>query len=182
MARAARSPYQDSMCISLPAAPQASQASLRADQNYINLLAAESGWPFQYNMSRPNPTTSRAFPVQGLVRSSVGPSDINTYNGLLPVHYRVAKRASQNRPQTELVGRAPYTALGRGLAYHVDDNSALMHGNSTSRDTSRAQLSESTWDRRQFVAMPSDLADLPTELRFGEMTRTGPSYAQPHDD
>lgn len=182
MAHAARSPYQESMCISLPAAPQASQASLRADPNYVQLLAAESAWPYQYAMSRPNPVSARAFPVQGLIRSGVGPGTVDVYSTLLPAHYRVAKRASQNRLQTELVGRAPYTALGRGLAYHVDTNSKLVQGNSTPRDTSRAQLSESTWDRRQFVTMPADLRDLPHELRFGEMTRTAPSYAQPHDD
>lgn len=159
----------------------AAQTSLRTDPQYTDLLAAQSAWPMQYAMSRPNPVDSRARPMQGLVASAMGPQDIAAYNTLLPQAYRVSKRASQNRPQTELVNTAPYVALGRGIANNVDASTALQQGNRTMRDASRASLAERTWDRMDFVTMPSELRRLPDDLRFGEMTRVGPSYAQPHE-
>lgn len=163
--------------------PSAAQASLRADRAYIDLLAAQSAWPMQYVMSRPNAVDARALPVQGLVSTAVAPQLVDDFNQLLPQNYRVAKRASQNRPQTELVNTAPYAALGRGVANHVDTNTALLHGERTLRTASRATTGERAWDRRDFVAVPPELQRLPQDrLRFGEMTRVGPAYAQPYDE
>ena len=167
--------------LSMP--PAAAQASLRADAKYLDLLGAQSAWPAQYAMSRPNAVQARSQPRLGLVAGAVGPQSVDTYNTLLPQAYRVAKRASQNRLQTELVNTAPYVAVGRGVANHVDSSSALLLGRGSARgDASRATLAEGTWDRRDFVALPSELRRLPVEMRFGEMTRVGPSYAQPHDE
>lgn len=162
--------------------PPAAQASLRADAQYISMLAAQSAWPMQYAMSRPAPVAARSHVVQGLPTIGVASDAVGAYNSLLPANYRMAKRASQNRLQTELVGTSPYMALGRGIANHVDTNTALLQGTREGRDASRATAGERTWDRRDFVAVPSDLRLLPQdELRFGAMTRVGPAYAQPHD-
>lgn len=159
--------------------PNASQAALRADPSYIGLLEAESTWAAKYNFSRPNPTAPRRFPIQGMHRPSFGPTEVDAYNALLPQNFRVQTRAAHNRPQTELFGRAPYVALGRGVLNHVDTSTLLKHGNPIIDRT--RQLSERQWDRASFVTVPKELRDLPHESRLGELTRVGPEYAQPHD-
>lgn len=163
--------------------PSAAQASLRADPQYLDLLAAQSGWPLLYAMSRPvaGRGPCSGLPVQGRVAQAAGPDAVAALNHLLPQNYRMAKRASQNRPQTELVNSAPYAALGRGVANHVDTSSALLLGARAPREASRAALAERRWDNMDFVAVPADLRRLPAEMRFGEMTRVGPAYAQPHE-
>lgn len=172
------------MCLSLPAAPEASQTSLRADRDYIEMLAAQSSWPHKYVFSRPNPCTPRVFPIQGLRAPAIGGDTVDGYNALLSAHYRVANRASQNRPATELFGTAPYTAVGRGMARHVDASTALQFGHTVNRGTSRTQLAENQFNNNfEYIEVPSILRDLPGgDIRIGAMTRVGPSYAQPYDD
>lgn len=161
------------------APPPSSQAALRADPSYIGLLEAESTWAAQYNFSRPNPMAPRRFPIQGLTNSAPGPSQIDAYTTLLPVHYRVQNRASHDRPQTELFGRAPYVALGRGVLNHVDTSTQLAHGNPIIDRT--RQLSERQWYRAPFVSLPKELVQLPHDTRMGKTTRVAPDYPQPRD-
>lgn len=160
--------------------PPASQAALRADRDYLALLEAQSTWPFKYNFTRTNPWTPRAYPVQGLSRSAWGPGQVDAFNSLLPANYRVKHRASQNKPQTELFGTAPYIALGRGIMYHVDVSSMLLQGNMVQERGSRI-LTERQFDRKQFITVPDTLRNLPVDMRRGEATRSGPEYMQPHD-
>ena len=162
--------------------PPASQAALRADKNYIALLEAESTWAFKYQFTRPNPAWPRAFPIQGLNLPRPGPAQMDAYNSLLPAHFRAKVRASQNRPQTELFGTAPYVALGRGVMHHVDTNTALLHSNPVHERGSRV-LTEREWDTRAFITVPRELRELPVDLRVGQTTRVAPSYLQrqPHD-
>lgn len=160
--------------------PPAAQAALRADPDYLRLLEAESTWAFKYHLTRTNPWTPRAFPVQGLNNPAMGPGQVDAYNSLLPSHYRVKHRASQNRPQTELFGTAPYIALGRGIMHHVDVNSMLQQGHWT-QDRGQRVLMEREFDRKHFVSIPAALRNLPFETRKGEGTRVSPEYLQPHD-
>lgn len=160
--------------------PSASQVSLRADPDYIALLSAESTWPFKYRMGSINPTAPRAHPIQGLNAPAVGPGQIDAYNRLLPVNFRMDVRSSQHRPQTQLFGTAPYIALGRGVMHHVDTNSMLQQGNPLF-DRGNRTVTERRFDTMDFVTIPEDLRQLP-ELRKGQMTRMGPQYIrQPHD-
>ena len=172
------------MCLSLPKAPQASQASLRADSAYIEMLAAQSTWPTKYVFSVPSPCTPMAFPIQGLRAPKVGADTVVQYNDLLPAHYRVKNRASQNRPTTELFGTSAYSAVGRGLAKHVDASTKLRDSHPVQRGTARAYLAEQTRNPNfLFVDVPGQLRDLPgQDLRIGATTRVGPSYAQPRDE
>lgn len=172
------------MCLSLPKAPQASQTSLRADSAYIEMLAAQSTWPSKYVFSVPTPCTPLAFPIQGLRAPKVGSDTVVQYNELLPAHFRVKTRASQNRPSTELFGTSAYTAVGRGLANHVDASTALRHSHPIRHGTSRAYLSELTRNSNfLYVDVPEQLRALPgQDLRIGATTRVGPSYAQPRDE
>ncbi len=160
--------------------PPAAQAALRADPDYLRMLEAESTWAFKYHLTRTNPWTPRAFPVQGLAHQGVGPSQVDAYNSLLPANYRVKHRASQNRPQTELFGTAPYTALGRGPLRYTDTSTLLQQGSWVPSRGSRA-VAEVDFNRFDFVNVPRELTALPHELRYGAMTRVGPAYLQPHD-
>lgn len=157
----------------------ASQASLRADKQYIDLLEAESTWAAKYLFSQPNPVAPRRFPMMGLNAPNMGPGQMPTYNDMLPQHYRVMHRASHNKPQTELFGTAPYIALGRGVLSHVDTSSALLQSNYVPERGSRV-LMEAPWTRSQYVTVPEELKQL-REMRLGQMTRVGPEYMQPHD-
>lgn len=152
--------------------------TLRADKAYIDLLEAESTWPFKYVLSRTQPVAPRAFPMWGLHDQGVPTGDVKTYNTLLPRNYRMQVRASQNKPQTELFGTAPYTALGRGLLRFTDTNSLLQQGNWVTGRGARI-LGELPWDRNQFVHIPEALQNLPVETRKGAGTRIGPSYMRP---
>jgi hypothetical protein len=171
--------FQETMSLGVPTAPTASQVSLRADPAYLRLLEAESTWPLKYVFSQPNPVSARAFPIQGLTASFVGGPRVKAYNQLIPKQQRGTERASQARLQTELFGRAPYTATGRGILNHVDINSAVLQGNPVPRNASRT-LAERAWNRADFVTVPSELRTLPVETRFGQMTRVAPEYMQPH--
>lgn len=163
---------------------QSAQAtSLRTDHAYTQLLEAQSVWPFLYNFARTNPVNSRPRPIQGLWSQGVPPAEVPQYNRLLPAHFRIKHRASQNRPQTELFGTAPYRALGRGTARHIDASSALLLGGDWGAlKGSRSATTERQFDRSYFVTIPADLRRLETELRYGVTTRMSPSYAQPHED
>lgn len=160
--------------------PNAAQASLRTDPNYIALLEAQSTWPFSYRFGRVNPTNPRAHPIQGLNAPSWGPSQVDTFNRLLPVNFRMDVRSSQHRPTTELFGTAPYIALGRGVLHHVDVNSMLQQGNPLF-DRGNRTVTERGWDRAHFVTIPDDLRNIPFETRKGETTRISPQYMQPHE-
>jgi hypothetical protein len=163
---------------------QSAQAtSLRTDSAYTQLLEAQSVWPFLYHFARTNPVNSRPRPIQGLWSQGVPPADVPQFNRLLPSHFRVKHRASQNRPQTELFGTAPYRALGRGTARHVDASSALLVGGDWAANKgSRSAATEAHFDRSYFVSIPVPLRRLETELRYGASTRMSPAYAQPHDE
>lgn len=164
-----------------PTLPNASQAGLRADRDYLALLEAESTWPTRYMLSRPQPLHPRQYPIQGLNNPAIGPGQVDAYNTLLPTHFRVQTRASQNRPQTELFGTAPYLALGRGVAQHVDVSTMLLQGNPLF-DRGNRVLEERAWPREQFVTVPAELRDLPVDTRLGEFTRSAPEYQkQPRD-
>lgn len=164
-----------------PTLPNAAQAGLRADRDYLALLEAESTWPTRYVLSAPQPLQVRRYPIQGLNRPAIGPEQIDAFNSLLPVNFRVQTRASQNRPQTELFGTAPYLALGRGVAQHVDVSTALLQGNPLF-DRGNRVLEERPWPREQFVTVPAELRDLPVDTRLGEVTRLAPEYQkQPRD-
>lgn len=158
--------------------------TLRADKAYIDLLEAESTWPYKYVVSRTNPVAPRAYPMWGLWNQGVNTADVKTYNDLLPTNYRMQVRASQNKPQTELFGTAPYTALGRGLLRFTDTSSLLQQSNWVSGRGSRI-AGELPWDRLQFVDIPEDLKAQRVEMRYGQTTRIGPAYMrpqlQPHD-
>jgi hypothetical protein len=152
--------------------------TLRADRAYIDLLEAESTWAFKYNLSRTNPVDPRALPMWA---KTPGVLNVNGYNSLLPINFRMQTRASQNRPQTQLFGTAPYTALGRGLLHHVDTNSQLQQSNWVAARGSRQGTTEAELRRFDFVTLPRELTTMPFESRYGAMTRVGPAYAQPHD-
>lgn len=167
----------------IPMPPTAAQASLRTDAQYISLLAAQSTWPAQYVMSTPVPAHPLSQPRMGLAKAAVEPEAVDAYNQLLPRANRMLHRASQERPQTELVNTAAYVALGRGVANHVDDSTALLLGNRVPRDAARAELAERRWDRFDYLTLPAELRTLPgTDLRLPPGTRVSPTYAQPYDD
>lgn len=155
----------------------ARETTLRADKAYIDLLEAESTWPFKYVFSRTNAVNPR---LSGAPCSGVPARNINAYNTLLPTHFRVQTRASQNRPQTELFGTAPYTALGRGPLKHIDTSSLLQQSNRVTARGART-VTEIDMNRRDFVSVPKELTALPYETRYGRLTRAGPAYMQPHD-
>lgn len=169
------------MCTPMSMMPSAAQVSLRTDRDYIALLDAQSSWPTQYHFARINPTAPSAFPIQGLNAPHMGPAQIPQYNKLLATNFRIDVRSSQNRLQTELFGRSPYIALGRGILNHVDTNTALLHGNPIYERGNRV-LVERPWDRSQFVTVPAELKNLPVDTRKGRMTRMNPQYLQPRDD
>lgn len=154
--------------------------TLRADKAYIDLLEAESTWPFKYVFSRTNPIEPQRNPMWADVPGVPG-RGIPVYNKLLPTNFRMQTRASQNRPQTELFGTAPYTALGRGPLKYPDVSSLLQQSNWVAGRGSRT-VTEADMHRFDFVSVPKELSALPFESRYGKMTRTGPAYMQPHDD
>lgn len=160
----------------------AAHAGLRADPAYLNLLEAESTWALKYNLTRTNPCTPMAHPVRGLNQPGMGPSQVEVFNRLLPQHFRVAHRASQNRLHTELFGPAPYTALGRGLVHHVDASNRLRYAESMHERGSKVHTMERQLNRFDAVELPQELRRLPFDSRMGAATRMGPEYLQPHDD
>lgn len=160
--------------------PRASNGGLRSDRDYLALLEAESTWPAKYHFARMNPGNPRWAPIQGLNAPHIGPAQVGVFNTLLPRHFRVQHRSSQNRLETELFGRSPYIALGRGIMFHVDDSTKLQQGNPLF-DKGGRLVAERTWDRRDFVTIPDQLRNLPVETRKGQVTRQCPQYLQPHD-
>lgn len=155
----------------------ASATTLRADKAYIDLLEAESTWPTKYVFARPNPVDARRHPIWGLHEQGVPATHVDTYNKLLPTNFRVQVRASHNRPQTELFGTAPYTALGRGLLRYPDTSSAVRQGTWVPTRGSRT-AAEVDYNRFDFVHVPRELTEPVNEMRYGVYTRLGPSYMQ----
>lgn len=153
--------------------------TLRADRQYIDLLEAESTWPFKYVFSRTNPVNPRVNPMWADV-PGVPIGGVDAYNSLLPANYRMQIRASQNRPQTELFGTAPYIALGRGPLKYTDTQSSLQQSNWVAGKGSR-MINEIDLYRYDFVTLPPDLVNIPFDSRLGQMTRAGPAYMQPHE-
>lgn len=168
------------MGMNLMSLPRSSNGGLRADLDYLELLNAESTWAFKYNVSRLNPIHPRIYPIQGLNAPHMGPRQVVDYNRLLPRHFRVQHMSSEHRLETELVGRAPYTALGRGIMHHVDDNTKLQQGNPLF-DKGNRVIMERAWNRQDFVHIPEELRNLPVETRKGMITRMSPRFLQPHD-
>ena len=158
----------------------ASSTALRTDKAYVDLLEAQSTWPFHYVFARPNPVNSRAQPMWGLQDAGVPPQAIDSMNALLPANFRVQTRASQNRPQTELFGTSPFLARGAGVLKTPDVSSQLLEGTYTSQRGSRS-IAELPFDRQDFVAVPPALAGEGPEVRYGALTRVAPSYMQPRD-
>lgn len=159
----------------------AQATTLRADKAYIDLLEAESTWPFKYVFSRTNPVNPRRNPMWGLNDQGVPIGGVAVYNRLLPANYRMQVRAAHNRPQTELFGTAPYIALGRGPLRYPDTSSLLQQGNWVPGRGSRT-LSEVDYNRFDFVTLPKGLTEQTgADLRYGAMTRVGPAYMQPHE-
>jgi hypothetical protein len=154
--------------------PTAAQAALESDPAYIRMLEARSTWPYKYNMEFTQPRCVGT-PIWGLNAPHVGTKQVDTYNKLLPRHMRVHLRASHNRPQAELYGTAPYMAIGRGSLLYPDIDNSLRNGNWVPSERNRI-LSETHYDRRDFIRIPRELRDLPFESRFGQMTRVGPEY------
>ncbi len=157
----------------------ARETTLRADKAYIDLLEAESTWPFKYVFSRTHAVNPRMNAMWAGV-PGVPIQNMGAYNTLLPTHFRVQTRASQNRPQTELFGTAPYIALGRGPLKYTDTSSLLQQSNRVTGRGSRT-VTEIDMNRYDFVSVPKDLTALPFETRYGRLTRVGPAYMQPHD-
>lgn len=164
----------------LPEMQNARETALRTDRSYINLLEAESTWPFKYAFSRPNPVDPRRTPMWGQV-PGVPSRQVDLESRLQPVHFRVQTRAAHNKPQTELFGTAPYTALGRGQLKYVDIASLLQQGNLVSSRGSKTLCELDLW-RYDFVSLPPELRNLPFDSRLSQATRLGPDYLQPHDD
>ena len=156
----------------------ARDTTLRADKAYLDLLEAQSTWASKYVFTRPNPVNPQAVPMWASV-PGYG-HQVAAYNRMLPAHSRVEVRASESRPQTQLYGTAPYRAQGRGTLLHTDVSTTMMHGNWITSKGSRV-LTELPLDRYDFITIPEDLKRLPFESRFGQITRVGPAYAQPHD-
>lgn len=151
---------------------------LSADLSYQRLLEYESTFANAYHMARPLP---RATPPPEPCRLTadrfpdnvhVGASQVDAWNSLLAQHTRVATRASQNRPQTELFGTSPYVALGRGTLRNVDTSNALHYPNPVTRRVGR-RLAETYVGRFDFV----DACPVVDANREGRMTRVGPQYA-----
>lgn len=159
----------------------AKATTLRADRQYIDLLEAESTWPFKYVFSRPNPVDPRRAPMWAGTPGVPG-RQMGTYNTLLPTNFRIQTRASQNRPQTELFGTAPYIALGRGPLKYTDTSTRLQQSNWAPGRGSRGTVTEARVDRFDFVTLPQEVTTLPFDSRLGQLTRVGPAYMQPHDD
>jgi len=159
----------------------ARETTLRADRAYIQLLEAESTWPNKYVFSRTNPVNPRTNPMWADVPGVPGAA-VDAYNRLLPINFRMQTRSSQNKPQTQLFGRAPFIARGKGELRYTDTSTMLQQSNWVPGRGSR-KLTEMNVDRNDFVTIPRDLATLPFESRLGQMTRTGPSYMQrqPHE-
>lgn len=160
----------------LAALAPASDASLGADPAYVRLLEAESTWPNKYRFAQPNPSDPRRFPMWGLPAQGTPTCCIADFNRLLPANFRVATRASQNRLQTPLYGRAPYRLVGRGDLLFTDVSTQLQQGLYDPNRGSRVGVEEASLDRFDFVDVPRDLRDLPWDTRKGSSTRRSPEY------
>lgn len=156
----------------------ARETTLRADKAYIDLMEAESTFPLRYVFNNTQPVNPRRTPMWADV-PGVPACAIDTYTKLLPYHYRLQHRASQNRPQTELFGRAPYRAQGRGDLEHIDASNRMRFANRIPDRASRIFTEEVELDRFEFVTVPKLLRDLPFDSRMGRMTRSAPGYVQP---
>jgi hypothetical protein len=151
--------------------------TLKTDRQYTDLLDAQSKWPNQYVMSTTQATSRQGVPIDGRAQVHVGGSQIDTFNRLLPEFTTVRHRRSENKPQTELFGTAPYVAQGRGHLQNVDASNAAWFGAEVTHmnDPRRQNLAEARIDRFDFLDVRPSAAD----LRLGQITRAAPKYLRP---
>lgn len=151
--------------------------SLNSDRQYVHLLDAQSKWPTQYVMSNTQPVDPMRRPIDGQATVHLGPQQVGSYNHLLATHTRTILRASQNKPQTELFGTAPYVALGRGHLRNIDaSNASRFGGATTSMRVPKGILSERQLDRFDFIDFKPRVERM---QRGGVLTRVGPQYLRP---
>lgn len=154
----------------------ARETSLKSDVEYVRLLDAQSRWPAQYVMSNTQPVNPARRAIDGQSTVHVGPRQVVPYNNLLGEHTRTRVRASQNKPQTELFGTAPYVAVGRGHLRNIDaSNAALFGAINTSMNLPHRILSERQLNRFDFI----DYKPRVERQRTGLVTRMGPQYVRP---
>lgn len=151
--------------------------TLKTDRQYTALLDAQSKWPNQYVMGTTQPTDKQGVAIDGRAQVHVGAGQVDAYNRLLPEFTTVRERRSQNKPQTELFGTAPYVAQGRGHLKNIDASNASWFGAEVTHmnDPRRQVIAEKVYDRYDFVDVKPTAAD----LRLGQITRTGPTYLRP---
>jgi hypothetical protein len=154
----------------------ARQTSLRTDEQYTRLLDAQSRWPLGYVMGTTQPTNPYRRAIDGQATVHVGPRQVDGFNRLLASHTRTKVRASQNRPQTELFGTAPYIALGRGHLRDIDASNEMHYGTTvTNMNLPKRVLMEQPFDRYDYI----DIKPSAVDIRLGAMTRLGPQYVRP---
>lgn len=151
--------------------------TLKTDTQYTALLDAQSKWPNQYVMGTTQATNKAGVAIDGRARVHVGGSQIDTFNRLLPEFTTVRHRRSQNKPQTELFGTAPYVAQGRGHLQNIDASNAAWFGAKVTHmnDPRRQELAEHEHDRYDFIDVKPSAAD----VRLGQITRVAPKYLRP---
>ncbi len=154
----------------------AKYTALKSDREYVKLLDAQSRWPFGYVMSMPQPVNAFRRAIEGQTTVYVGARQVRGFNHLLPRFTRMQVRASQNKPETELFGTAPYVALGRGHLRNIDASNTLYYGaKPTNLNLPRRTIVETPLDRTDFIDYEPTAAD----FRLGAMTRVGPQYLKP---
>lgn len=154
----------------------AQSTSLHSDARYVRLLDAQSRWPNQYVMAQTQPQQLRDRAIDGQATAHVGKEQVTTYNTLLSEHTRVKVRASQNRPQTELFGTAPYVALGRGHLHNIDASNAARFPVFTDLNMPKRILTERQLDRWDYVTYKPRVE---ATQRGGVLTRIGAQYVRP---
>lgn len=150
--------------------------TLKTDKEYTRLLDAQSRWPYGYVMSTTQPTNMRRRAIDGQMTVHVGAAQVEAFTRLLPRYTRFHTRASQNKPETELFGTAPYVALGRGHLRNIDASNTVLYGaKPTSLGAPRRTVMETPIDRFDFI----DYKPTAEDIRLGAMTRVGPQYVRP---
>lgn len=151
--------------------------TLKTDKQYTALLDAQSQWPNRYHMGTTQPTDKEGIAIDGRAQVHVGGAQIDTYNRLLPEFTTARLRKSENKPQTELFGTAPYVAQGRGHLQNIDASNSAWFGAKVTHmnDPRRQETAEWVYDRYDFL----DVKPSATDLRLGQITRTAPKYLRP---
>ena len=151
--------------------------TLRTDKDYTALLDAQTRWANQYVMSTPQATDKQGHAIDGRVAVHVGAGQVDAFNRLLPEYTTARLRKSENKPQTELFGTAPFVARGLGHIRNADASNAAWFGaKHTHVNVPRRQaIAETEFDRFDFITVKPSGAD----LRLGQMTRVAPQYVRP---